>query len=260
MNITISRPPRRLRKLSEPINPSDYSFTIPQNLTHLHIAPSPPLIQMQQAAPSAHESRTPQDSRTPQQISFLQEKTPPQTFLMPPVEGGNRSKAAVYAKLRFLISFCDCLMQITKFYCMDTPQALQNYLLREPMGLTSTQYNFFYSIFAYVFILPFIAGYISDNIGVRKSLILFCVIQSIGHIIFMFGGMNLNYWEMLVGRFIFGIGALCVEVCEDVLISVWYFDRELTMALGLSFASCRVGTATTSVITPQVMDKNGVVC
>ena len=57
----------------------------------------------------------------------------------------------------------------------------------------------------------------------------------------------MDYWEMLGGRFLFGVGALCVEVCEDVLISVWYFDRELTMALGLSFASCRIGTALTSV-------------
>ena len=75
--------------------------------------------------------------------------------------------------------------------------------------------------------------------------------------IFMIGGIRFDYWEMLGGRFLFGVGALCVEVCEDVLISVWYFDRELTMALGLSFASCRVGTAMTSVVTPNVMDEKG---
>jgi len=115
----------------------------------------------------------------------------------------------------------------------------------------------FYSIFAYLFILPFLSGFISDRIGIRWGLFLFCVIQTIGHVIFMFGGSLELYWLMLIGRFIFGWGALCVEVCEDVLISIWFFDKELTMALGLSFAACRIGTALTSVITPKVMHAGG---
>ena len=158
-----------------------------------------------------------------------------------------------YIKLRWVISLCDCFMQISKFFCMDSAQALQKYFQSGSLSLSGTQYNMFYSIFAYLFVLPFLSGFISDRIGIRWGLFLFCLIQTIGHIIFMFGGMMELYWLMLIGRFIFGWGALCVEVCEDVVISIWFFDKELTMALGLSFASCRVGTALTSVITPKVM-------
>lgn len=158
-----------------------------------------------------------------------------------------------YIKLRWLISFCDCFMQISKFFCMDSAQALQKYFQSGDLHLTGTEYNLFYSIFAYLFILPFLSGYISDKIGIRWGLFLFCLIQTFGQVIFMFGGTIESYWLMLVGRFVFGCGALCVEVCEDVVISIWFFDKELTMALGLSFASCRVGTALTSVITPKVM-------
>ena len=162
-----------------------------------------------------------------------------------------------YIKLRWVISFCDCFMQISKFFCMDSAQALQKYFQAGNLNLSSTQYNMFYSIFAYLFILPFLSGYISDRIGIRWGLLLFCIIQTIGQVIFMFGGSLELYWLMLIGRFVFGWGALCVEVCEDVIISIWFFDKELTMALGLSFAACRIGTALTSVITPKVMHIGG---
>ena len=73
----------------------------------------------------------------------------------------------------------------------------------------------------------------------------------------MIGGINFNYWEMLFGRFLFGIGTLSMQVCESVMISVWFFDRGLTMGMGLSFGSCNVGTAITSIVTPYVMDEKG---
>lgn len=166
-------------------------------------------------------------------------------------------KKSNYHKLRWVISFCDCMMQITKFFCMDSAQALQNYFQSGTLSLSSTQYNLFYSIFAYLFFLPFLSGYITDKLGVRIGLFIFCLIQTIGHIIFMFGGAFESFPLMLFGRFFFGLGALCVEVCEDVMIVIWFFDKELTLAMGLNFASCRIGTAITSVITPHLMEISG---
>ncbi len=159
-----------------------------------------------------------------------------------------------YHKLRWVISFCDCMMQISKFFCMDSAQALQTYFQSGALSLSSTQYNLFYSIFAYLFFLPFLSGFICDRLGVRVGLFVFCLIQTIGHIFFMFGGTFESFYLMLFGRFFFGIGALCVEVCEDVMITIWFFDKELTLALGLNFAACRIGTAITSYVTPQLIE------
>ena len=159
-----------------------------------------------------------------------------------------------YHKLRWVISACDCMMQISKFFCMDSAQALQTYFQSGSLSLSSTQYNMFYSIFAYLFFLPFLSGYISDKLGVRVGLFIFCLIQTIGHVFFMLGGTFESFPTMLFGRFFFGIGALCVEVCEDVMLTIWFFDKELTLALGLSFAACRVGTAFTSIMTPQLIE------
>jgi MFS family permease len=162
-----------------------------------------------------------------------------------------------YLWLRWAISFCDCCVQITKFYCMDIAQALQTHFMNGEMNLNATEYNLFYSVFAYIIILPFFAGFVSDRLGVRKGIFLFAVLQLSGQYLFTFGGFHKNVWIMLLGRLIFGFAALCMEVCEDVVLSAWFMNKELTLALGLSFSSCRIGTALTSILSPQIYEWTG---
>ena len=155
--------------------------------------------------------------------------------------------------IRWVISLCDCFINISKFYCMDSPQALQTFFYRGSFHLSSTEYNLFYSIFAFFFLLTFFSGYFVEKNGIRFSLFLFCLLCFIGQFFFTLGGTLENYPIMLIGRLIFGIGCSCVEVCQDLLISAWFFDKELALAVGLSFASCRFGSALTILITPNIM-------
>lgn len=154
---------------------------------------------------------------------------------------------------RWLISFCDCCIQIAKFYCQDSAQNLQSYFMK---SMTGTQYNFFYSISAYFIILPFFSSYFNQKFGLRYSLLIFCLMFTCGHFIFTFGVSNSNYPLMLFGRFFFLIGANCMEVFEDVIVTLWFFNKELTLSMGLSFAACRIGSALTSIVTPWIMIKN----
>jgi hypothetical protein len=41
-----------------------------------------------------------------------------------------------------------------------------------------------------------------------------------------------------------------MEVSEDTLLSDWFFNKELSFALAISFASCRIGSSLTSILTP----------
>ena len=154
---------------------------------------------------------------------------------------------------RWLISFCDCCIQIAKFYCQDSVQNLQPYFMK---SMTGTQYNLFYSVSAYFFILPFFSSYFNQKFGLRYSLLIFCLMFIFGHFIFTLGVSNSYYPLMLFGRFLFLIGANCMEVFEDVIVTLWFFNKELTLSMGLSFAACRVGSALTSIITPWIMIKN----
>ncbi len=155
--------------------------------------------------------------------------------------------------IRWVVSFCDCLMNISKFYCMDSPQALQSYFYRGSLKLSSTEYNLFYSIFAFFFLLTFFSGYFVEKKGVRFCYFLFSLFCFIGHFFFTLGGSLENYLLMLLGRLIFGIGCSCVEICQDLIVTEWFFDKELALALGLSFGSCRLGSALTMLFTPKIM-------
>ena len=158
---------------------------------------------------------------------------------------------------RWIISFCDCLINISKYYCMDTPQALQTYFYAGTLSLSSLEYNLFYSIFAYFWIITFSSGYFAEKYGLRFTLFLFCMLCFIGQFFFTLGGSFENYVIMLLGRFLFGIGLFVLEVCQDVLIIEWFFDRELALALGLRFSTCRIGSALTIFFTPKIMVSGG---
>ena len=41
-----------------------------------------------------------------------------------------------------------------------------------------------------------------------------------------------------------------MEVSEDSLLSDWFFNKELSLALAINLASCRLGSSLTSVLTP----------
>lgn len=240
------------------INPSLYKFLMEKNPNHSKIVPKGPIKIVDEPKPKASDfgAQKMLSEYEDNRFSLTHELEDPlvkrdqeiqTSFIYPRVKSN-------YHKLRWVISVCDCMMQISKFFCMDSAQALQTYFQSGSLSLSSTQYNMFYSIFAYLFFLPFLSGYISDKLGVRVGLFIFCLIQTIGHVFFMLGGTLESFPTMLFGRFFFGIGALCVEVCEDVMLTIWFFDKELTLALGLSFAACRVGTAFTSVMTPQLIE------
>jgi len=55
-------------------------------------------------------------------------------------------------------------------------------------------------------IVPLFGGLMLDNLGVRRSLMIFSSILTIGQLVFCIGGYLNNYWVMVVGRVIFGLG------------------------------------------------------
>jgi MFS family permease len=55
--------------------------------------------------------------------------------------------------------------------------------------------------------MPLIAGIVIDIIGVRLSIIILSILTILGQGTYTFGAYVHNYWAMLAGRFIFGLGA-----------------------------------------------------
>ena len=106
-------------------------------------------------------------------------------------------------------------------------------------------------------VLPIIGGILLDSMGIRVGLILFCVILTIGQAIFMMGGFQNNYDEMIAGRVVFGMGGESMSVAQSSIISVWFKGKELAFALGLNLSVARLGSVINAAIIPSVYDSSG---
>lgn len=67
-------------------------------------------------------------------------------------------------------------------------------------------------------------------------------ILMIGQLIFAMGGAINAYWVMLLGRFIFGIGAESLAVAQNNYAVLWFKGKELNMVFGLQLSFARVGS------------------
>lgn len=78
--------------------------------------------------------------------------------------------------------------------------------------------------------------------GIRFGTILYMFILMIGQLIVAFGGILDAFWMMILGRFIFGIGAESLAVAQNNYAVLWFKGKELNMVFGLQLSFARVGS------------------
>lgn len=64
----------------------------------------------------------------------------------------------------------------------------------------------------------------------------------IGQLIVSVGAILDAFWMMIVGRFIFGIGAESLAVAQNNYAVLWFKGKELNMVFGLQLSFARVGS------------------
>lgn len=64
----------------------------------------------------------------------------------------------------------------------------------------------------------------------------------IGQLIVAVGGILDAFWLMILGRFIFGIGAESLAVAQNNYAVLWFKGKELNMVFGLQLSFARVGS------------------
>lgn len=77
-------------------------------------------------------------------------------------------------------------------------------------------------------------------------------ILMIGQLIVSFGGLLDAYWMMIVGRFIFGIGAESLAVAQNNYAVRWFKGKELNMVFGLQLSFARVGSTVNFIVMEPV--------
>ena len=99
-------------------------------------------------------------------------------------------------------------------------------------------------------IVPLFGGIMLDKIGVRKSLVIFCTILTLGQFVFCLGGQLQSYKIMVIGRAIFGLGGENMGVGQSVIVSQWFKGGELNVAFGVIASVCSLGIVGNALIEP----------
>lgn len=74
----------------------------------------------------------------------------------------------------------------------------------------------------------------------------------IGQLIFAFGTTTNAFYIMLLGRFIFGIGAESLAVAQNNYAVLWFKGKELNMVFGLQLSFARFGSTVNFLVMEPV--------
>ncbi|KAF5274952.1 hypothetical protein FQR65_LT04293 [Abscondita terminalis] len=137
-----------------------------------------------------------------------------------------------------------CLLGSGSYFCFDTPSALLN-IFKEDLNITSTQFSLFYSLYSWpTVILCVVGGILVDSVfGIRLGANIYMAITLIGQICFATGALFNVFWVMVLGRFIFGIGAEPLAVAQNNYAVLWFKGKELNMVFGVQLSFARLGSA-----------------
>nr|XP_050864062.1 major facilitator superfamily domain-containing protein 1-like isoform X3 [Vespula vulgaris] len=144
---------------------------------------------------------------------------------------------------RFLGLALMCLLGFGSYFCFDNPGALQDNF-KTDLQMSTSKFVLLYSIYSWPnVILCFIGGFLLDSVfGVRLGTIIYMGLTLIGQLIFATGAMVNAFWLMMIGRFVFGIGAESLAVAQNSYAVLWFKGKELNMVFGLQLSFARVGS------------------
>ncbi|XP_034173235.1 lysosomal dipeptide transporter MFSD1 isoform X2 [Osmia lignaria lignaria] len=147
------------------------------------------------------------------------------------------------APYRFLGLALMCLLGFGSYFCFDNPGALQDNF-KTDLHMSTSKFVWLYSIYSWPnVVLCFIGGFLLDSVfGVRLGTVIYMGLTLIGQIIFATGAMVNTFWVMMLGRFIFGIGAESLAVAQNSYAVLWFKGKELNMVFGLQLSFARVGS------------------
>ena len=163
-----------------------------------------------------------------------------------------KDKGPKFPLYLMLILGLNCLNAFGQDYVFDFPQALEGPLIRW-LGANTFKISFFYSIYALPnLIMSPISGYVMERIGNHHSSLLFPNLVFLGQIIISIGIYMQEYYIVLLGRGIFGIGAEGITVLQLVVNEYWFSGRFLSIAIAWSDMWAAIGLLAGNFFTPYI--------
>ena len=134
----------------------------------------------------------------------------------------------------YLIMALNLLLCAGYCYVFDFPQALEDALLHS-LKVDTIKISMLYSIYSLpnIFFSP-ITGYIIEKIGCNNSAILYCALIFAGQAVVYYGIQIENYWVVLSGRGIYGIGAEGITILQLTINELWFYGSYLSVGVALT--------------------------
>jgi MFS family permease len=129
----------------------------------------------------------------------------------------------------------------------------------EYFHITDGQFGLLYSVYSFPnIILPFFGGFVLDYIGLPVGTMITCSLVTIGAFIVAMAPHMDSFWLMLVGRFIFGVGAETSYVAQNTICCTWFKEGKfLSFAMGITVSAGRLGSYFTFAANARAVDHYG---
>jgi len=164
------------------------------------------------------------------------------------------------------------------YYFYDALSPLKSKLTEE-FGFTSTDFGFFVSVYSVpnVFLgMAVLGGIFLDKLGIRRTGFMFVSFMALGALLTAYGaseyysngGWGNDFMSsflpsyspelkmMLLGRFLFGLGAETSIVVISKIIVKWFKGKELALAFGVKLGLARTGSLLAFVLSPILIDSS----
>ncbi|MGH9601549.1 MAG: MFS transporter [Terriglobales bacterium] len=139
---------------------------------------------------------------------------------------------------RWMVLLFISLAMFGNYYLYDSLAPVAD-LLKEQLGFTETQYGWLAGAYSWAAIAFLIfGGLMVDRLGTKKSTMIFAVICAVSGFLMV---VTSDYWVMVLGRVLLGIGAEPLIVAITAAIAKWFRGKELGFALGINLLVARLG-------------------
>lgn len=156
---------------------------------------------------------------------------------------------------RFIALFFMCWLGFGSYFCFDTPSSLIN-TFKEDLHLSNTEFSLLYSLYSWpTVVLCVVGGILVDSVfGIRLGANIYMLITLLGQVCFASGALFNVFWLMVLGRFIFGMGAEPLAVAQNNYAVLWFKGKELNMVFGVQLSFARLGSAANFWVMEPVYD------
>ncbi|KAL4978111.1 major facilitator superfamily domain-containing protein [Aspergillus desertorum] len=148
------------------------------------------------------------------------------------------------------------------FFIYDIPAALSTPLSKH-LSLPDRQYAYLVSVLYTVYaipntVLPFLTGPAVQRFGERALLLTITLNITLGQLLFALALHTKFELGMIVGRVLIGLGGEVVGVLGCEIITRWFQDKSLSLALAINLGAGRLGSVANTTIVPRLIELYGV--